>query len=180
MTKLCPALCALLLTSCVTTGTSGAATTTSTRMDRAKFDSYSIDVNASEASNGLCTYGPYQLEEFSEIPKGRRTGGSHTILWEVFRELRCKWHAMDGSPREEIVRMDKLLLPKYVEWEHFEGEELYQAEPLENGPKYRIEIEGKEFKITRRFNVLLYGERLPDNAYRVKSVEVQQVIYERK
>lgn len=181
LTKLLTFISALMLAACVSTGSNVAITKPGAKLDRAKFDFYGIYVSASEASNGLCTYGPYRLGRFDIIPPGVHTGGGGITLSPVYTNLECTWISQDGTSRKESVQMDKILLPKIVEWEHFDGEELVEDEPLQlGGVDFTIRIHDNQFTIVRDYSVQLYGERLPENARRVKAVEVKQVIYRRK
>ena len=173
----------LMLSACVTNGGNVAATKPGAKLDRAKFVSYTIVATARHARNGSCEYGgPLQLIEFNEIPEGKSYGGNLSIGFvDVFREMKCKWTAGDGTPREESVRMDQLLLPRYVEWEHFDGEELVEYEPLQmGGVTFMIEINNRNLSISRNYTVQLYGETLSETSRRIKSIEVNQLLYESK
>lgn len=183
LTKLLPAICALMLVACVTSGSNVAINKPGAKLDRAKFNHYSIRGIASDASYGSCIYGgAMPVMDFKEIPEGKSIGGNLTIGFNaVYREMKCKWTASDGTTREEVVRMDKLLLPRFVEWEHFEDEGLVEDEPLQLGiVLFTIRIEDKQFSILRDFTVQLYGERLSETERRVKAVDVKQVIYKRQ
>lgn len=170
-------LSVLLLSSCTTTNS---ANRNRPSMDRAKFEAYGIEVNASEAQNGQCIYGPYQLQKFTTITPGKETGGGGMSFWDIFKKLHCKWQTMDGTQREEIVDMGQLLLPRYVEWEPIEGEKIYKDEPISFGNvEYKIVIKDKQFKITREYTILLYGEQLSSTSHKLNSRDIQQVIYER-
>ena len=180
--KLLMTIGVLVLVACATGGSNVAVTKPGAKLDRASFRSYGLGVEFSEASQVKCDYGGGWLADFKRVPDGKKSwGGSSHIYQVVYTNLECAWISQDGTSRKESVQMDKLLLPRIVEWEHFDGEELVEDEPLQlGGVDFTILINDKQFTIVRDYSVQLYGERLPENARRVKAVEVKQVIYERK
>lgn len=180
--KLLILICAILLAACASNGANVTITKPGTKLDRANFRFYSLSVEFSEASQVKCDYGGGWLADFKGVPDGKKSwGGSSHIYQVVYSNLECTWVSQDGLRRKESVQMDKLLLPRIVEWEHFEGEELVEDEPLQiGGVDFTILINDKQFSIIRDYNVQLYGERLSETERRVKAVEIKQVIYERK
>lgn len=145
--------------------------------NRAKFDAYALRVNAREANQVICDYGPVRVANYLIIPVGQDRGGGTDVFREVFPQLKCNWFAADGASRQEAVPMDKLLLPKYVEWEMLEGD-LVEYEPLQMPPEIRVEIKGHSFKIVKRARVQIYGERISPNSRRIKAQEITKVLYE--
>jgi len=174
----------LMLSACVTNGGNVAATKTGAKLDRAKFEAYGFQTLFMDASHLVCDYGKERIAELDVgvPPEHKIWGGNFTyITHAMYPVLKCHWLALDGTPQEEIVRAVDRLLPKYVEWEHFEGEEVVEYQPLQmGGVTMTIFINNKNFSISRDFNVQLYGESLPDNARRIKAVEVKQLVFKRK
>jgi hypothetical protein len=180
--KLMIALCPLVLMACASSsniaiGKLGA------KLDRAKFDAYTFETLYSNASQVICDYGKQRIAEYDErIPPRNEVGGysgSHTT-WAVYPQLKCSWLAADGTHQQETVKTGSGLFAKYVEWEHFENEILAEDEPLQLGiVTFTIRVDDKKFYILRDFTVQLHGERLSEYEYRVKTVDVKQLIYRR-
>jgi hypothetical protein len=182
--KLVIALCALLLAACASSSSNIAIGKPGAKLDRAEFDAYTFKTLYSNASRMVCDYGKERLANFSaKVPPNNEVwggNGTHTT-WAIYPELKCSWLAADGSPQQEVVKTGSGLFAKYVEWEHFEGEKLFEYEPIRfKSVMFTIGINDKQFSITREFNVQLYGERLSANEHRVKAVKVEQLIYQRQ
>ena len=183
LTKLLTVISTLMLVACASSGSNIAVTKSGAKLDRAKFDDFIFTTTFSDASHVICDYGKERIADFDVgVPPEHKTwgGGTHGT-WAFYPKMRCSWLAADGTPQVEVVKMDKVLLPQYVEWEHFAGEELVEDEPLQLGRVlFTIRINDKQLSIIRGYKVQLYGERLSETERRVKAVEVKQVIYERK
>lgn len=182
--KLLIAICALLLAACASNSSNIAISKPGAKLDRAKFDAYSFQELFSNASRLVCDYGKERIANYGpKVPPHNQIwggNGTHTT-WAVYPQLKCSWLAADGSQQQVVVKTGSGLFAKYVEWEHFDNEELVEDEPIRfKSVMFTIQVNDKQFSILRDFNVQLYGERLPENARRVKAVEVKQVIYERK
>jgi hypothetical protein len=177
------AICALLLTACVSSNSGLALSKPGAKLDRAAFDAYNFRTTFSNASYVVCHYGKQRIANYDKKipPRNEVWGGNVTYgSWDVYPQLKCTWLAADGSPQQEVVKTGSGLFAKYVEWEHIEGETLFTNEPLQLGiVTFTIRVDDKNFYITRDFNVQLYGERISANEHRIKSVEVKQVIYQR-
>ena len=181
--KLIIAACFLLLSACASSSSGLTHSKPSAKLDRAEFDAYTFQTVYSNASRMVCDYGKERLANFgAKVPPNNEVwggNGSHTT-WAVYPQLKCSWLAADGTPQQEVFKTGSGLFAKYVEWEHFEGEKLFEYEPLQLGIViFTIRVDDKQFYITREFNVQLYGERLSANEHRVKAVKVEQLIYQR-
>lgn len=170
------AVCSLLLTTACTTPLNGAYSK-GQNLDRASFISYWVELNAREANQVFCDYGPLNLASFRVIPVGENRGIGSATYWKVYPHLKCNWLSADGTAREEDIPMTKLQPTMAVEWTPFEGK-LYKEKLLQFPPTIRIEIKNKLFRITRKFKVQLYGEQLAERSWRIRTEEVKQIIYE--
>ena len=177
-------LCMLLLTACASSNSELALSKPGAKLDRAEFDAYTFKTVYSNASRVACDYGKQRIANpddrvppLDEVWGGNVTYGSRA----VYPQLKCSWLAADSTPQQEVVKTGSGLFAKYVEWEHFEGEKLFEYEPIRfKRVVFTIQIKDKQFYITREFNVQLYGERLSANEHRVKAVKVEQLIYQRQ
>lgn len=181
--KLLPAIFALILAACVSSSTNIATSKPGAKLDRAKFDAYTFKTLYSNASRMVCDYGKERLANFgAKVPPNNEVWGeigTHTT-WAVYPQLKCSWLAADGTPQQEVVKTGNGLFAKYVEWEHLEGETLVEDEPLQLGiVTFTIRVDDKKFYIHRDFTVQLHGEILSEYEYRVKTVDVEQIIYRR-
>jgi hypothetical protein len=177
------ALCALLITACASSSSGLALSKPDAKLDRAKFDAYTFQTLYSNASRVICDYGKQRIAEYDErIPPRNEVWGAGFMHGSsvVYPQLKCSWLAADGTPQQEVVKTGTGLFAKYVEWQHFEGESLVEDEPLQLGiVTFTIRIDDKKFYIQKDFTVQLHGERLSEYEYRVKTVDVEQVIYRR-
>lgn len=184
LTKLLMVISALMLVACASGSSNIAISKPGAKLDRAEFDAYSFRTTFSNASRMVCDYGKERLANFgAKVPPNNEVwggNGTHTT-WAVYPQLKCSWLAYDGTPQQEVVKTGSGLFAKYVEWEHFENEMLVEDEPLQLGiVTFTIRVDDKNFYIVRDFTVQLHGERLSENEYRVKTVDVEQIIYQRK
>lgn len=173
------AICCLLLLSACTTTLNGISSK-GQNLDRASFISYEIGVNAKDANQVICDYGPMRIAEYKVIPAGdnRWWGeGGGASFWKIYPHLKCNWLSADGTAREEDVLMTKLQPTMTVEWAPLEGR-LYKEEPLQFTPIIQVQINNKLFRITRKFKVQLYGEQLAERSWRIRTKEIKQIIYE--
>jgi hypothetical protein len=182
--KLLPAIFALTLAACVSSSTGVAIGKPGAKLDRAKFDAYSFRTTFSNASRMVCDYGKERIANHDHRvpPRDEVWGGNVTYgSWTAYPQLKCSWLAADGSAQQEVVKTGSGLFAKYVEWEHFKGEKLFEYEPIRfKRVMFTIKINDKQFSIVRDFNVQLYGERLSETEHRIKAVKVEQVIYQRQ
>jgi hypothetical protein len=181
--KLMIAACLLILSGCASSSSRLTLSKPDAKLDRAEFESYTFKTVYSNASRMVCDYGKERLANFgAKAPPNNEVwggNGTHTT-WAIYPELKCSWLAADGSQQQEVVKTGSGLFAKYVEWEHFEGETLVEDEPLQLGiVTFTIRVDDKKFYILRDFTVQLHGERLSEHEYRVKTVDVEQVIYRR-
>lgn len=183
LTKLLPAVFALTLVACASSSSGLALSKPDAKLDRAKFDAYNFRTTFSNSSRVICDYGKQRIADYDERvpPRNEVWGGNVTYgSWAIYPQLKCSWLAADGTPQQETVKTGSGLFAKYVEWEHFENEILAEDEPLQLGiVTFTIRVDDKKFYILRDFTVQLHGERLSEYEYRVKTVDVEQVIYQR-
>lgn len=181
--KLIIAACFLLLTACASSNSGLTLSKPDAKLDRAKFDAYTFQTVYSNASRVVCHYGKQRIANYgAKVPPNNEVwGGSGTHKTRaIYPQLKCSWLAADGTPQQEVVKTGSGLFAKYVEWEHFENERVFEDKPLQLGiVTFTIRVDDKKFYIMRDFTVRLYGERLSANEHRVKAVKVEQLIYQR-
>jgi hypothetical protein len=182
--KLMIAACLLILSGCASSSSGLTPSKPDAKLDRAEFDAYTFKTVYSNASRMVCHYGKQRIANYgAKVPPNNEVwGGSGTHKTRaIYPQLKCSWLAADGSPQQKVVKTGSGLFAKYVEWEHFEGDKLFEDEPIRfKRVVFTIQIKDKQFYITREFNVQLYGERLSANEHRVKAVKVEQLIYQRE